>query len=109
MALIDGPGGKVSAKEQASPFRLRIQGFDLICRHDLDLWLPVVKSSCASDADDFWLSGFPDRQRLFARWLVGLPCLIHWGTVTGRTGNSYFHTMEFVEGETLENLIKRSA
>jgi Protein kinase domain len=26
----------------------------------------------------------------------------------GRTGNSYFYTMEFVEGETLENLIKRS-
>jgi serine/threonine protein kinase len=26
----------------------------------------------------------------------------------GRTGSSYFYTMEFVEGETLENLIKRS-
>src|SRR5262245_50770003 len=26
----------------------------------------------------------------------------------GRTGNSYFYAMEFVEGETLENLIKRS-
>src|SRR5262249_11741242 len=26
----------------------------------------------------------------------------------GRTGNSYFFAMEFVEGETLENLIKRS-
>jgi len=25
----------------------------------------------------------------------------------GRTGNSYFYAMEFVEGETLENLIKR--
>src|SRR5262249_384272 len=27
----------------------------------------------------------------------------------GRTGNSYFYAMEFVEGETLENLIKRSS
>jgi len=26
----------------------------------------------------------------------------------GRTGNDYFYAMEFVEGETLENLIKRS-
>ena len=26
----------------------------------------------------------------------------------GRTGGSYFYAMEFVEGETLENLIKRS-
>jgi hypothetical protein len=26
----------------------------------------------------------------------------------GRTGSSYFYTMEFVEGETLEHLIKRS-
>ena len=26
----------------------------------------------------------------------------------GRTGNSYFYAMEFVEGETLENLIRRS-
>jgi serine/threonine protein kinase len=26
----------------------------------------------------------------------------------GRTGNSYFYAMEFVEGEALENLIKRS-
>src|SRR5215831_9092107 len=26
----------------------------------------------------------------------------------GRTGDSYFYAMEFVEGETLENLIKRS-
>ena len=26
----------------------------------------------------------------------------------GRTGSSYFYAMEFVEGETLENLIKRS-
>ena len=27
----------------------------------------------------------------------------------GRTGQNYFYAMEFVEGETLENLIKRSA
>ena len=26
----------------------------------------------------------------------------------GRTGSSYFYAMEFVEGETLQNLIKRS-
>jgi serine/threonine protein kinase len=26
----------------------------------------------------------------------------------GRTGSSYFYAMEFVEGETLEHLIKRS-
>src|SRR3979411_1533756 len=27
----------------------------------------------------------------------------------GRTGQNYFYAMEFVEGETLENLIKRSS
>jgi serine/threonine protein kinase/tetratricopeptide (TPR) repeat protein len=30
--------------------------------------------------------------------------VFHWG----RTGQNYFYAMEFVEGETLENLIKRS-
>ena len=48
-----GTAGKISAKEYASPFRLRIQAFDLIYRHDLDLWLPVAKSDCAGDADSF--------------------------------------------------------
>jgi hypothetical protein len=44
-----------NAKEQASPFRLRLQACDLICRHDLNLWLPVAKSDCARDADRFSL------------------------------------------------------
>src|SRR6516162_3734029 len=44
-----------NAKEQASPLRLRIQACDLICRHDLNLWLPVAKSDCARDADRFSL------------------------------------------------------
>ena len=34
-------------------FRLRTQNFDLIWRHDLDLWLPVAKLDCTGDADDF--------------------------------------------------------
>jgi hypothetical protein len=46
---------KVSAKEQTSPFRLRIQDFDLICQHDVDLWLSVAKVDCAGNADDFAL------------------------------------------------------
>ncbi|MBV8228069.1 MAG: serine/threonine protein kinase, partial [Verrucomicrobia bacterium] len=33
---------------------------------------------------------------------------VAWVLHLGRTGNSYFYAMEFVEGETLENLIKRS-
>ena len=37
----------------ASPFRLRIQACDLICRHDLNLWLPVAKLDCACDANGF--------------------------------------------------------
>ena len=45
-----------SEKRLALPFRLRIQNFDLICRHDLNLWLPIVKLDCASDADDFPLN-----------------------------------------------------
>src|SRR5215472_15027345 len=45
-----------NAKEQASSLRLRLQAFDLICRHDLNLWLPVAKLDCASDADDFPLN-----------------------------------------------------
>ena len=40
-------------KEQASPFRLRIQTLDLICRDDLDFRLPFVKFNCAGDADGF--------------------------------------------------------
>jgi hypothetical protein len=53
VALIEEPAGAVSARESASPFRVRIQTFDLIRRHDFDLWLPVPKSDCASYADDF--------------------------------------------------------
>src|ERR1700723_481519 len=33
---------------------------------------------------------------------------VAWVLHLGRTGSSYFYAMEFVEGETLENLIKRS-
>ena len=40
-------------KEQASPFRLRIQTLDLICRDDFDFRLPFVKFYCAGDADGF--------------------------------------------------------
>src|SRR6516162_8388800 len=45
-----------NAKEQASSLRLRLQACDLICRHDLNLWLPVAKLDCANDADDFPLN-----------------------------------------------------
>ena len=50
-----GTAGKISAKEHASSFHLRIQEFDLICRHDLDLWLAFAKPDCAGDADGFAL------------------------------------------------------
>ena len=33
---------------------------------------------------------------------------VAWVLHLGRTGSSYFYAMEFVEGETLENLIRRS-
>src|SRR6201982_52068 len=33
---------------------------------------------------------------------------VAWVLHLGRTGQNYFYAMEFVEGETLENLIKRS-
>src|SRR5208337_1342952 len=33
---------------------------------------------------------------------------VAWVLHLGRTGENYFYAMEFVEGETLENLIKRS-
>src|SRR5258705_13836143 len=33
---------------------------------------------------------------------------VAWVFHLGRTGQNYFYAMEFVEGETLENLIKRS-
>jgi hypothetical protein len=36
-----------NAKEQASPFRVRIQARDLIRQQDLDFWLPGSKSDCA--------------------------------------------------------------
>src|SRR6516165_8355885 len=41
---------------EVSPLCLRISAFDLICRHDLNLWLPVAKLDCASDADYFPLN-----------------------------------------------------
>jgi hypothetical protein len=41
---------------EVSPLCLKISAFDLICRHDLNLWLPVAKLDCASDADDFPLN-----------------------------------------------------
>jgi serine/threonine protein kinase len=33
---------------------------------------------------------------------------VAWVLHLGRTGQNYFYAMEFVEGETLEHLIKRS-
>jgi hypothetical protein len=39
----------------ALPFRLRIQNFDPICRHDVDLGLALAKFDCARDADDLSL------------------------------------------------------
>ena len=33
---------------------------------------------------------------------------VAWVLHLGRTGSSYFYAMEFVEGETLENLVRRS-
>jgi serine/threonine protein kinase len=33
---------------------------------------------------------------------------VAWVLHLGRTGQNYFYTMEFVEGETLQNLIKRT-
>src|SRR6516162_7945205 len=33
---------------------------------------------------------------------------VAWVLHLGRTGQNYFYTMEFVEGETLQNLINRS-
>ena len=44
---------RANAKQQVSPLRLRIQDCDLICRHDVDLWLSVAKLDCAGDTDDF--------------------------------------------------------
>ena len=46
------PGGGVSAAND-SAFRLRIQAFDLVCRHDLDLWLAFAKFGLSGDADGF--------------------------------------------------------
>ena len=44
-----------SEKRLALPSRLRIQNFDLIRRHDVDLGLALAKFDCARDADDFSL------------------------------------------------------
>ena len=52
-ALAGGP--TANAKEQALLLRLRFQACDLICRHDLNLWLPVAKSDCTRNADGFSL------------------------------------------------------
>jgi hypothetical protein len=48
-------GPAANAKEQASPFRLRIRNFDLIFRHDVDLGLAFAKFDCAGDGDHFSL------------------------------------------------------
>ena len=39
----------------SSPRLLRIRPFDLTCRRDFDLRLPIVQFDCAGDADDFSL------------------------------------------------------
>ena len=43
------------SEDLAAPLvrRLRIQAYDLIHRHNFDLWLPLVKFNCADDADVF--------------------------------------------------------
>jgi hypothetical protein len=51
LSLDSGTCGGVGVDD--SPFSLKIQALDLICRHDLNLWFPVAKSDYACDADDF--------------------------------------------------------
>jgi serine/threonine protein kinase len=74
---------------------------------DVDLRLPVTLKLISEKyiSDDSMRLRFLREARAAARLRhSNVASVLH----LGRTGNSYFYAMEFVEGETLENLIKRS-
>jgi serine/threonine protein kinase len=75
---------------------------------DVDLHCPVTLKVI----NERYLGDESARLR-FLREARGAALLRHSNVASvlhlGRTGSSYFYAMEFVEGETLENLIKRSS
>src|ERR1700722_14385009 len=74
---------------------------------DVDLRCPVTLKVISEQ----YLGDEPARLR-FLREARAAASLRHPNVASvfhlGRTGENYFYAMEFVEGETLENLIKRS-
>src|SRR5260370_18202728 len=74
---------------------------------DVDLRCPVtlkvISERCVGDES---------ARRRFLREAPAAPSLHHPNVASvfhlGRRGTDYFYSMEFVEGETLESLIKRS-
>ena len=46
-------GAHARLRSRLSVYQRRIQNFDLICRHDVDLGFAFAKFDCAGDADDF--------------------------------------------------------
>ena len=75
--------------------------------HDIDLQCPVALKVISERylGDESARLRFLREARLAARLRhSNVASVLH----LGRTGSSYFYAMEFVEGETLEKLIKRS-
>jgi hypothetical protein len=81
--------------------------FPLLCQVDVDLRCPVALKVIS----ERYLGDESARLR-FLREARAAARLRHSNVASvlhlGRTGQNYFYAMEFVEGETLENLIKRS-
>ena len=61
-------------RSRLSVYQRRIQNFDLICRHDVDLGFAFAKFDCACDADDFPLD--------HGKSLIGR----YWGTSSNEPG-----------------------
>src|SRR5262245_64367537 len=74
---------------------------------DVDLRCPVTRKVISEK-----YLGYESARLRFLREARAAARLRHSNVASvlhlGRTGNSYFYAMEFVEGETLENLINRS-
>jgi serine/threonine protein kinase len=74
---------------------------------DVDLHCPVTLKVINENTSGMNRRGFAFYVKARAAASVRHPN-VAWVLHLGRTGQNYFYAMEFVEGETLEKLIKRS-
>jgi serine/threonine protein kinase len=130
-ALAAGPASEVSSSEAAlaplgEPMALRFEHYELVQAEDgRPLELGRGAMGVTYKALDVGLRcpvtlkviserylGDESAQLRFLREARAAASVRHpnvaWALHLGRTGQNYFYAMEFVEGETLENLVRRS-